>query len=116
MTFSLGDPVTDLLLSSYVNLVLSIKNGWTTRQFEVMTMYAKLENQEKVAKLQGVSQPTISAIMRDCRPPPHTIRGRSCQSTLNTYSLLSQYIPLTCNVYGRKMKLDKLPLAGPWRW
>ena len=99
VTFSFGDPVTDLLLSSYVNLVLSIKNGWTTRQFEVMTMYAKLENQEKVAKLQGVSQPTISAIMKTADRHHILYAEGVVNYTLNNYPPSSHNIPIPLVMY-----------------
>jgi len=64
VTVQIMDELIDQLLNSHMNLVFFLKRAWTKRQFDVVTLYKKLGNQEEVAQKLRIIQPTVSKILK----------------------------------------------------
>jgi len=60
-------PLLDKCVSGYVNLLYLYKMRWSDRQFETVSMYRTTRNQADVAEQLGVSQQSVSNVLRRSR-------------------------------------------------
>jgi hypothetical protein len=61
--FKLNKLEENLSINTLVHCLENIKNSWTARQREVTALYLKYNNQEKVARLLKVKQPSVAAVL-----------------------------------------------------
>ncbi|MBS7623841.1 hypothetical protein KEJ39_09280 [Candidatus Bathyarchaeota archaeon] len=85
ITLQINNVLIDQLLSSHMNLIFFLKRQWTKRQFEVIALYKKFENQKEVAKRLKIRQPTVSRILQTANYGEISRAEQTINETLKEY-------------------------------
>ncbi len=87
---SLGNDVTDAALKGQVNLIIIIKNSWSSRRREIVRMYEKEGSQKDVADKMGISQQAVSKNLKESMWNKVKLIEKDLKKSMNSYSRLDK--------------------------
>lgn len=83
---ALGDDLTDATIAGEINLIILIKNSWSSHRREIIELYKKEGNQKGVADKMGISQQAVSKNLKESMWNKVKLIEKDLKKSIDSYS------------------------------